>query len=158
MKQSLHTKLDQLALRLSELDATLAAPDAARDLDRYRALTKEHAEIAPVVARFRDYTAAEHDAAAADELAQDPSMRDFADEERAAAQERMTALAAELERARRLLLNGTPPEQVLEALARGLTNKFLHAPTQALNQAGDAERAELVALFERIYRLPDNGH
>ena len=47
---------------------------------------------------------------------------------------------------------------MLEALARGLTNKFLHAPTQALNQAGEAERAELVALFERIYRLPDDGH
>jgi len=95
MKASLHTKLDQLALRLSELDATLAAPDAVRDLDRYRALTKEHAEIAPVV---REYIAAEHDAAAADELAQDPSMRAFADEERAAAQEKMTALAAELQR------------------------------------------------------------
>jgi glutamyl-tRNA reductase len=66
--------------------------------------------------------------------------------------------AAELERARRALANGTPPEQVLEALARGLTNKFLHGPTQALNQAGDAERAELVAMLERIYRLPDNGH
>lgn len=66
--------------------------------------------------------------------------------------------AAELERVRKLLANGTPPEQVLEALARGLTNKFLHAPTQALNQAGEAERAELVALFERIYKLPDNGH
>ncbi len=46
---------------------------------------------------------------------------------------------------------------MLELLARGLTNKFLHAPTQALNQAGDAERAELVALFERIYQMPD-GH
>ena len=66
--------------------------------------------------------------------------------------------AAELERARRQLAGGAAPEQVLEALARGLTNKFLHAPTQALNQAGDAERAELVALFERIYRLPDQGH
>jgi len=65
--------------------------------------------------------------------------------------------AAELERARRLLGNGTPPEQVLEMLARGLTNKFLHAPTQALNQAGDAERAELVAMFEKIYQIPD-GH
>jgi glutamyl-tRNA reductase len=63
--------------------------------------------------------------------------------------------AAELERAKRLLLNGTPPDEVLELLARGLTNKFLHAPTQALNQAGDAERAELVAMFERIYRIPD---
>ena len=44
---------------------------------------------------------------------------------------------------------------MLEILARGLTNKFLHAPTQALNQAGDAERAELVALFQRIYQIPD---
>jgi glutamyl-tRNA reductase len=67
--------------------------------------------------------------------------------------------SAELERARKMLQNGASPDQVLEALARGLTNKFLHAPTQALNQAGDAERAELIALFERIYRLPDtDGH
>jgi glutamyl-tRNA reductase len=65
--------------------------------------------------------------------------------------------AAELERARKSLANGAAPEQVLEALARGLTNKFLHAPTQALNQAGDAERAELVAMFEHIYRLPGEG-
>ncbi len=65
--------------------------------------------------------------------------------------------AAELERARKLLVAGTPPEQVMELLARGLTNKFLHAPTQALNQAGDAERAELVAMFQRIYQIPD-GH
>ena len=62
--------------------------------------------------------------------------------------------AAELERARKLLAGGAAPDQVLEALARGLTNKFLHAPMQALNQAGDAERAELVAMFERIYRSP----
>jgi glutamyl-tRNA reductase len=66
--------------------------------------------------------------------------------------------AAELERARRQLAGGAAPEQVLEALARGLTNKFLHAPTQALNQAGDAERVELVALFEKIYRIPGDGH
>jgi glutamyl-tRNA reductase len=65
--------------------------------------------------------------------------------------------AAELEKARRLLLGGTPPEQVLELLARGLTNKFLHLPTQALNQAGDAERAELVALFQRIYHIADGS-
>ncbi len=65
--------------------------------------------------------------------------------------------AAELERARKLLTGGMPPEQVLEMLARGLTNKFLHAPTQALNQASDGERAQLVALFERMYQIPD-GH
>jgi glutamyl-tRNA reductase len=66
-----------------------------------------------------------------------------------------TLRAAELDRAKRLLANGSPPEQVLEQLARGLTNKFLHAPTQALNRAGEAERAELLALLHHIYQLPD---
>ena len=67
----------------------------------------------------------------------------------------------ELERARRMLANGTPPDRVLDALARGLANKFLHAPLSALNTAGDAERAELIALFQRVYRLhepPVDGH
>ena len=63
--------------------------------------------------------------------------------------------ASELERAKRLLSNGKSAEQVLEQLARGLTSKFLHGPTQALNQAGEAERAELLALFQRVYHLPD---
>jgi len=63
--------------------------------------------------------------------------------------------AAELERARRLLANGMPAEQVLDQLARGLTHKFLHGPTQALNQAGEAERAQFLALFQRIYHLPE---
>jgi glutamyl-tRNA reductase len=62
--------------------------------------------------------------------------------------------AAELERARKMLASGSPPGDVLELLARGLTNKFLHAPTHALNKAGLAERAELVAMFEKIYQLP----
>jgi glutamyl-tRNA reductase len=62
---------------------------------------------------------------------------------------------AELQRAKRLLANGTPVEQVLDQLARGLTNKFLHAPMQALSNAGEAERAELLALFQRVYHLPE---
>ena len=62
---------------------------------------------------------------------------------------------AELERARRLLAGGAPAEQALEQLARGLTNKFLHAPTQALSRAGAAERAELLVLLHRVYQLPD---
>jgi len=66
---------------------------------------------------------------------------------------------AELDRAKRMLANGEAPDKVLESLARGLTNKLLHAPLSALNQCGEAERAELIALFQRIYRLPDNpGH
>jgi glutamyl-tRNA reductase len=41
---------------------------------------------------------------------------------------------------------------VLEALSQGLTNKLLHGPTQALNEAQAAERAALEALIERLYR------
>jgi glutamyl-tRNA reductase len=63
--------------------------------------------------------------------------------------------ATELERAKRMLANGASADQVLDQLARGLTNKFLHGPTQALNQAGGAERAEMIALFQRIYQLRD---
>ena len=41
-------------------------------MDRYRALTREHAEIDPVVARFGEFGSAEGDLAAAVELARDP--------------------------------------------------------------------------------------
>jgi len=69
--------------------------------------------------------------------------------------------SVELDRARKLLAGGELPEKVLEELARGLTNKFLHAPLSALNGAGEAERAELIALFQHVYKLPDppaDGH
>ena len=62
---------------------------------------------------------------------------------------------SEVERARRLLAGGTPEDHVLEELARRLTNKFLHAPTQALREAGSAERGKLVMLLSHIYHLPD---
>jgi peptide chain release factor 1 len=97
MKSSLRTKIDQLAMRLAELDHLLAAEDATRDMDRYRSLSKEHAEIDPVVAQFRDYTQAEADLAAAAAFGHDPEMRSLADEERASAQSRIDRIGAELQ-------------------------------------------------------------
>jgi len=58
-----------------------------------------------------------------------------------------------VERALRLLQKGDDPKQVLEALSQGLTNKLLHGPTQALNEAAEEERRALAALLERLYRL-----
>jgi peptide chain release factor 1 len=108
MKISLRTKLDQLALRLAELDATLASAEAVRDMDRYRAMTKERAEIEPVVASFREWQGAEGDVAAAQEIARDPEMRAFAEEERAAAAVRMAELESELQR---MLLPKDPSDE-----------------------------------------------
>jgi peptide chain release factor 1 len=99
VKPSLRSKLDQLSSRLAELDAILGSPGVTSDLDRYRALTKEHSDLGPVVERFHAFVSAEGDLAAAEELAADPSMRDFADEERAAAQARIAGLEIELQSA-----------------------------------------------------------
>ncbi len=59
----------------------------------------------------------------------------------------------EVEHALKLLARGEDPQRVLEALSHGLTNKLMHAPTHALNQADAESRAELARLVARLYRL-----
>ena len=59
----------------------------------------------------------------------------------------------ELEKAMRLLARGENPEKVLEAMSRGLTNKFLHAPTHALNQAHGNDRDNFVETVRRLHHL-----
>jgi len=59
----------------------------------------------------------------------------------------------EVERAVRRLTRGDDPQQVLEQLSHGLTNKFLHAPTHALNHTSNDDRDQLVALLRRLYQL-----
>ncbi|MDP1593917.1 MAG: glutamyl-tRNA reductase [Gallionella sp.] len=59
----------------------------------------------------------------------------------------------ELEKAMRLLARGESPEKVLEAMSRGLTNKFLHAPTKALNQAQGIDRENFLEVVHRLYHL-----
>jgi glutamyl-tRNA reductase len=59
----------------------------------------------------------------------------------------------EVEHALKRLAHGDDPAKVLDALSHGITNKLLHAPTHALNQAEGNERAEVSAIISRIYRL-----
>lgn len=59
----------------------------------------------------------------------------------------------EVERAVKLLAKGEDPHRVLEALSHGLTNKFLHGPTHALNQSEGGLRADLSDLISRLYQL-----
>jgi glutamyl-tRNA reductase len=58
---------------------------------------------------------------------------------------------AELARARARLAKGEDPAAVLDAFAKGLTNKFLHHPSQALSRAADREREELMRAIEVFY-------
>jgi glutamyl-tRNA reductase len=59
----------------------------------------------------------------------------------------------ELERALKLLARGEDPDKVLEQLSHSLTNKFLHGPTSALNQAEAGDRNTLVSALSRLYQV-----
>lgn len=59
----------------------------------------------------------------------------------------------ELEKAHKMLARGEDPTQVLEAMSRALMNKYLHAPSHALNQASADERDALTRLVHRLYNL-----
>jgi len=59
----------------------------------------------------------------------------------------------EVERAARRLARGEDARQVMEYLSYALTNKFLHAPTHALNHANDDDREQLVAMLRRLHQL-----
>lgn len=62
----------------------------------------------------------------------------------------------EMEKAIRALAKGEHPEKVLESMSNALTNKFLHAPTHALNQVQGDDRANFLDVVHRLYHLhPD---
>ena len=99
MKPSIAVKLERLTQRLAELDRLLCSEDATRDLDLYRKLNQEHAEISPVVALYRRFTDAGRDAHAAAEMLPDAQMKAFGEEELKAAQASMAAAEMEIEQA-----------------------------------------------------------
>jgi peptide chain release factor 1 len=98
MKPGVAAKLASLVSRARELDALLADPGVTANLDNYRRLAKEHADIGPVVGRYGDYVAAEADLATAEEMTKDPAMREFAEAEIKAGRARLEEVAADIQR------------------------------------------------------------
>ena len=59
----------------------------------------------------------------------------------------------ELERALQRLAHGDDAAAVIDQLSHALTNKFLHAPTHALNHASEEDREQLVTVLRRLHQL-----
>ena len=59
----------------------------------------------------------------------------------------------ELDKALKLIQKGESPEKALEALSNSLTNKFLHAPSSALNLAHGDEHAKLENILKQLYQI-----
>ncbi len=98
MKTSLLSKLDQLAERLEEVGTLMNQESATADMNQYRKLTREHAELEPVVGLYAQWREAQTDIKTAQEMMQDPSMKAFAQEEIEAAQQRIAALELDLQK------------------------------------------------------------
>ncbi|HEV2007241.1 MAG TPA: peptide chain release factor 1 [Burkholderiales bacterium] len=98
MKQSIAARLAQLTLRLDELNQLLSSETVTANLDNYRKLTREHAEIAPVVELYRSYRKSEADIDAAQEMTSDPALRDFAEAEIRDTRQRLAQIEAELQK------------------------------------------------------------
>jgi glutamyl-tRNA reductase len=62
-----------------------------------------------------------------------------------------TLRAHALDRARHALARGEPADAVLEKLAYGLTQKYLHGPLAALNRSADDEREQLLNWVSRLF-------
>ena len=57
----------------------------------------------------------------------------------------------ELERAMKRLMRGDDPLEVLNLMAQGLTNKFLHGSLHALQHANGTERDALIKLLPKLF-------
>ncbi len=107
MKPFLRQQLDRYATRIHELDFFLQQEDVVKDMDRYRALTREHTEVSEVAGQYARFRQREADLASATEMLDDPDMVDMAKEEIDSAQAELAVLEEELQR---LLLPKDPDD------------------------------------------------
>jgi peptide chain release factor 1 len=86
-------KLDALADRFEEVAALLAEPDTMADRDRFTALSREFAELEPVIACFRETAALERELGETRELARDPDpeLRALAEDDLKRVEQALTA-------------------------------------------------------------------
>lgn len=90
-------KLASLVRRLEEIDASLQDPDVMADMNQFRALSKERAEIEPIVMKYNDFRTAESNLETAEEMLSDPEMKEFASEEIRQSKEELARIEDELQ-------------------------------------------------------------
>jgi peptide chain release factor 1 len=100
MKDSIRIKLQHLVERLDEVNALISEPDVINDQNKFRNLTKEHAQLSPVVEAFNAFETAEADLQEAKEMlaSGDPDLKEMAQEELPLIEERLETLEVELQK------------------------------------------------------------
>jgi peptide chain release factor 1 len=96
MTPTLRRKLLALAERREELERLLADPSVVADNERFRNFSREFAQLEPVANALAEESRAKADLASAEAMRGDPELRELAEEEISAAQQRLQALDEEL--------------------------------------------------------------
>jgi len=91
-------KLATLSERLDEINRLMSSEGVTDNMDNYRKLTQEHAEITPIVEQFHVFQQSESDIAEAQKMLSDPEMKEFAQEEIEAGKAKLEEVEANLQK------------------------------------------------------------
>ena len=97
MTPSIRNKLASLAERHEEVGLLLAQPEVLADGTRFRDLSREYAQLEPVVAALREHDVAERELAESRAMLSDPDMRELAADDVARLEHRLAELDGELQ-------------------------------------------------------------
>ncbi|MCP3852830.1 MAG: peptide chain release factor 1 [Gammaproteobacteria bacterium] len=100
MKPSIQNKLETLAERYEEIAILLSQPEVMADQNKFRELSKEYADLGPLVECFKQYQEAVETIESATEMMSDsdPDMREMAEEELKEGKAQEEALSLELQK------------------------------------------------------------
>jgi peptide chain release factor 1 len=97
VKPFLRQQLERFPVRLQELDFHLSQPEVVNDMERFRELTREHAEVTEVHGVYQRFLQREQDLVQAREMVDDPEMAEMAKEEMATIEEELPVLESALQ-------------------------------------------------------------
>jgi peptide chain release factor 1 len=98
MKPSILQKLANLSDRLEELNRLMSSEDITNNMDNYLKITREHAEVMPIVEQYHTYIQTEADIKEAHNMLSDPEMKAFAQEEIETGKKRLEEIELELQK------------------------------------------------------------
>lgn len=100
MNPAVRNRLESIDARFEEISQNLSDAAVIARQDEFRALSREYAELAPVVHLFRRYRATEGEFTAADEMRResDGDLRDMAQEEAATLSNRLGTIELDLQK------------------------------------------------------------
>ena len=88
--------LEELERKFEELNNKIMDPAIISDREQYGKIMKEHSDLEPIVAKYREYKSVQKNLEESKELMNDPEMKDLAEAEMLEAKEKIPQLEEEL--------------------------------------------------------------